>query len=441
LIKASVVIPIRNCAGTIGTVLHSLDSQNYPKDNFEVVAVDNESTDTTSEIIKQYKAEYKLIHLYSVPSHTRWNPSKVRNQGLNHARGNIVIFLDADVIPGPDFISSHVEIHEREPVPQGIFGYMYGYPWLAERRTPEILCPPPVTEILDNLQEFVAANPDDWQDGRIFHKYLWPWQFFWSANISVKREVACTVGGFDENFRGWGWEDIEFGFRLSAKGVKLFFSHEAWGIHYPHPARLEGKTGDEMKNVLYILKKHQDPRLEISCWFLVNGLSGRENITLCREIKAVLDKPPVLPALSLNMINTLMHTLKMNPGEKIMIIGQVAEKGMRRIKVDLWSQPFQSGIEAVQSRMLCLFMPYSDSSFNDILLIDYWRFFSPTIIGLIIKEASRISKRVILAASENINPETPGNNMQDPFNDIIKEGKQHQILQMEDLKILILNIV
>src|SRR5204863_3571990 len=61
-----------------------------------------------------------------------------------------------------------------------------------------------------------------------------PWMLFWGCNYSVRRDDLLAVGGYDERFRGWGWEDLELGYRLHRLRLRLHFDTGAWCVHYPH---------------------------------------------------------------------------------------------------------------------------------------------------------------------------------------------------------------
>lgn len=101
----SFVIPARNEMAHIGDCLESISGQNYPKNLFEIIVVDNASTDSTPEIAKTHNA--------TVLSKINGHVGAVRNYGAQHARGEVFAFIDADCLIDPDWLTRAVEMLER----------------------------------------------------------------------------------------------------------------------------------------------------------------------------------------------------------------------------------------------------------------------------------------------------------------------------------------
>lgn len=106
----SVLVPVRNEERYIERCLYSLAAQDYPRDRFEVLVIDGESTDATAEIVARFAAEstLELRHL----SNPRRLPAAALNLGLDAARGEVVIRLDGHAAAAHDFISRSVEALE-----------------------------------------------------------------------------------------------------------------------------------------------------------------------------------------------------------------------------------------------------------------------------------------------------------------------------------------
>jgi cellulose synthase/poly-beta-1,6-N-acetylglucosamine synthase-like glycosyltransferase len=97
--EVSIVVGVRNCEGTVGAAIESLLAQTYPKDRYEIILVDNESTDRTSDII----ARYPVKALFEDRGHSA---AHARNRGIREASGEIVAFTDGDCIAHPDWLAS-----------------------------------------------------------------------------------------------------------------------------------------------------------------------------------------------------------------------------------------------------------------------------------------------------------------------------------------------
>jgi len=110
---------------------------------------------------------------------------------------------------------------------------------------------------------------------------IWPapWIYFWSGNISVRKDELEEVGLFDENYIGWGGEDTDLGIRLYLKGLRYVYSDNAQAIHYPHPQTSINK--EEFQNRVIqrkksLCKKYSSKVPEMKFWLQI-GSTGLNN--------------------------------------------------------------------------------------------------------------------------------------------------------------------
>ena len=112
---ASVVIPVYNRKQILKKVLNSLFVQDFPDEQFEIIVIDDGSTDGSGEMV--------MSMVDSMPEHKRhlrycWQerkgPAVARNQGIRMARGRLVIFIDSDLIVCPEFVRIHVNAHTED---------------------------------------------------------------------------------------------------------------------------------------------------------------------------------------------------------------------------------------------------------------------------------------------------------------------------------------
>ncbi len=191
-------------------MLERLERQTAPG-GFEVlVVVDEDETDLVAVDGAVLGRPYRLRPL------VRPSPgaSAARNAGWRAARAPLVLFLDDDVMPEPPLVSEHLDWHSRHPAPEvGVLGLVR---WADELRVT------PFMRWLERGVHFDFANIEGEEAG---------WGRFYTANVSVKRELLELVGGFDEERLPFGYEDLDLAYRMHAHGFSLLFNRRATGEH------------------------------------------------------------------------------------------------------------------------------------------------------------------------------------------------------------------
>ena len=191
--EVSVIICVKNGRGTIGRQLDALAAQ-AGAPGFEVVVVDNRSDDGTARYVSQWAREQGLgaiAHLTIVPALARQLILYARNVGVVSARGDLLLFCDADDEVRPTWVSEHYRHrHEHDAAGGRILG----------RRA--------------NGVEVPQAFPD----GLIETGYL---PHAGGANFAVHRDVCLAVGGYDESLPRYGFEDVDFSWRVQEAGYRL----------------------------------------------------------------------------------------------------------------------------------------------------------------------------------------------------------------------------
>jgi GT2 family glycosyltransferase len=204
-----VVATYNRCAG-LAQLLRALARQTYPTSCFEVVVVDDGSTDGTRELLRTISVPYSLRSRSQVNA----GPAAARNLGVQDARGRLILFLDDDVVPVPHLIDAHVAAH-GESTDQVVTGPML---------------PPPLDWRQPVWDRWDAEQLQKQYRAMLDGRFKCTQRQFFTANASVRREVVQAVGGFDPAFRRA--EDMELAWRMSRHGVRFVFEPRAEVVHY-----------------------------------------------------------------------------------------------------------------------------------------------------------------------------------------------------------------
>jgi glycosyltransferase involved in cell wall biosynthesis len=198
----SVIIPVYNALATIRQCLQAISDSE--QSNFEIVVVDDGSTDGSKEAIREYPVQ--LIELEGGPC----GPAYARNQGAQAARGDILFFIDADVLVRPDTLSKVAAEFEREPKIDALFGSYDESPGGSEF----------FSQYKNLLHHFVHQNGRE--DAGTF----------WTGCGAIRKQVFLDLGGFNaQRYPEPSIEDIELGRRLKARGHKILLSKDIQVTH------------------------------------------------------------------------------------------------------------------------------------------------------------------------------------------------------------------
>lgn len=211
-LNVSVIVPAYNSAQTLPICIESLTRQTYPAQDYEVIIVNDGSTDATVRLL----SEISLPPNFRVLHHaTNRGLASARNSGIRQAQGEILIFLDADMVAAPDFIARHVQ---RHTAPQ-IIGILSA-----------IL---PAEPSRDKYQRYLYEAR---RGARRFKPdQPLPFQVFLLGCTSVKRSALAAIGLFLEELRTYGGEDTEFAYRLWQRyPAGLFFDPQIRVYHHHH---------------------------------------------------------------------------------------------------------------------------------------------------------------------------------------------------------------
>ena len=206
----SIVIPTYNRKPILEKCLYALEKQRFTDskvNTYEIVLVDDGSTDGTLEWLNKNTNDFPHVHCF-VQNHL--GPASARNLGIEKAKGDIIIFIDSDLVVTKSFLQSHADalVKGEEKLGNDRL-FTYG----SVINTCNFNNP---TAEAYKVTDFSAA-------------------FFATGNVAIARKWLEKAGLFDISFKQYGWEDLELGVRLKKLGLKLIKCPEAVGYHW-HPA-------------------------------------------------------------------------------------------------------------------------------------------------------------------------------------------------------------
>lgn len=239
MLNISVVIITRNRCKDLKECLNSIFDMNVTPN--EVIVVDNLSTDGTEKIKEFYPIKFISIKERGM--------TKARNMGISVAQGDVVAFVDDDVIVDKNWLKYLIEAHEKDGI-YGVGGRVipYGMPKNCYVKVGGM-----VGKVFDD--GLILSNFD------IFMSHLIEVDFLYGCNMSFKKEALVKVGGFDENLRGNCFrEDTDACLRMKKLGYKLIYEPRALVWH-----KYKGKIIDHKsiywytRNNTYVYMKNVFP--------------------------------------------------------------------------------------------------------------------------------------------------------------------------------------
>lgn len=252
--RISVIIPYYNREDLLLNTLKSFQLQTINKDEYEIVIIDDGSNENIDHKINALKLNINISYNY-FQRNSKSCAALARNRGIEKSKGEILIFLDCDQIVSPNFLEEHLYPFDKFGNNNDIL--QFGLRKYMKRTIPYF----PGQQLITNKIDF----GDDSRDYvfQIFSHNMSilksKWHLVFSNNISTSKKVIDKFGGFDDNFRGWGLEDVELGYRLYKNGVKIVYNPNIEVIHQYHEYSFDDKRYTEWnRNLKYFINKHSE---------------------------------------------------------------------------------------------------------------------------------------------------------------------------------------
>lgn len=305
----SVILPCHNNSDYLGLVLESIQNQSSLAE--EVICVDDSSSQSEFRKIQRICSQFK-VSLLRLPENREefGRRSMARNYGTRVAKCDICLYLDGDMLIGPDYIQEIRFLHALNngimikgkryslPLNEQLRGTQHCFELVTEHRIQSEVqddiyrVSPQHAITLDANSGILLASatiaghlkdkrisrrkflftlgcllihPMFGYDKRLYSKiqYSSRWDFCASNNLSVRRTYVEKIGYWDENFVGWGEEDIDFAYRLYIMGVLPVVPEDGpvYAYHLDHEIDSERNHLSLDRNARYFVRKFPDMQL------------------------------------------------------------------------------------------------------------------------------------------------------------------------------------
>lgn len=388
----SIVIPTYNQVDCLELTLRALTRQTAGRDRFEVVVADDASVQDVRAVVRRHEAGLDVRYVRHEANRGR---SAARNTGAAAARGDRLLLMDADSIASPDLVERHL----REPGdtgPEVVYGRRTEPSWgtfaaLAAGT-------PPADGTLLPMEGDHRDLPQT--DPAAFDVYRRTgWMFGFTHNLSLPRDLYEAVGGFDESFVQWGYEDTDFTYRIyrhfGRDSSRFRYEPAAVCHHAPH-FRDWTTEWERTKPVLpFLVDKYRHYDVE----FFTHPSDNHRRVarTLpyyedCREF--LRSHPGRVPA------DRVAKALGLPDSATSLWIGfdlAAAAAAGRATTIDHGAAfgPDNPHLFGVRTH-------YPDGAFDAAVHLDLWRMLTPIDLSALIMDSLRVARTALLVRSKGV---------------------------------------
>lgn len=208
--KAAVIIPTRGGAAKLHYPLDALEKQT--ETDFQVLVVCDGDIDGSAQVVETYK-ERGILNIEAIVFEKNQGRSKALNAGHRAADAEILIRCDDDLEPRPDYIEQHLRFHGADHE-TGVIGLVHNkFP-----DTPHARIYGCYRDQKFRQDAYARPKEEHWH--------------YWNANASLSKKMFEQLGGYDERYRLYGWEDVDMGRMLFDAGVEIIIAPELEADHH-----------------------------------------------------------------------------------------------------------------------------------------------------------------------------------------------------------------
>jgi glycosyltransferase involved in cell wall biosynthesis len=404
MMSLSLVIPAYRQPGCLDLALRSLTAQSQPPADLEIIVVDDDSGDDIGAVVDKYSA---ALPVRLVTQSVNRGRAAARNAGARVAGGDRIMFLDADSFADPGLLHAHESFHRSFPG-SVLLGARHESAWGSVTGAPA----PPDGSAWPHVKDLrykLGLDP------ATFHTIDVPWMFGFSHNLSLPAADFRACGGFDEQFSGWGFEDLEFAYRLftSAGRARGYFRFDPAALcyHLPHFRQASRNFAEAGQMLPYLAAKHRSLEVEFV---------DETSLSVCELLPVYVSRlqllhdyfdPPAAPAAQAAQAagpgedhdtrRRLAATLQpaQQPGRLTVGIGLAALLPQDELTEHIDHQ--RPGARTAPG-LMGMRLPFAGNQFADLVNLDLWRVLIPDHLSALICEGLRVARTVYLGYSAQV---------------------------------------
>ncbi|WKZ27978.1 MAG: glycosyltransferase family A protein [Candidatus Dojkabacteria bacterium] len=251
LLTATFIIPAINSGETIAPVMEAIYKQSYKDQIKEVIVVDDASTDNTKQQVLYLKQIYKGdLNIKLLTNRSRRYSAYCRNKGLTNATGDIICFIDSDIIIPPDYLEKHLSVHQK----------VCNCITFSFRKDTELLNYKdlifPIEGKTNDFREAIVENNNDLQNCFFTLGSHTLADLCLTCAVTYKRATLLKVKGCPNNFVGWGYNDTAIAAKVISLDTLVIPLKNVSVYHKKHQAR-SGNDEEKMKEYLANRKRYE----------------------------------------------------------------------------------------------------------------------------------------------------------------------------------------
>lgn len=260
----SVIVIVYNQFDSVMKTLKGFSLQTLPKESYEVILIDDGSDDELASFEAEQLPGLNNLRVFHTKNQGR---AAGRNYGVRKANGDILVFCDGDRVPCADYLEEYKK--DIEAGYDVIVGASYDYFGKVAEFDAEKINWKTIGKF-SRLPSYYKRIMKIYDSNEETHSNL-AWLSLLVGNACIRKNKMIEAGGFDESFKGWGFEHFELGYRLCEHEAVYKTNPRAQNFHIPHPRENNFYRERILENIRFIKSLHNNIDTEILQGLLIEG--------------------------------------------------------------------------------------------------------------------------------------------------------------------------